>query len=272
MIHHEKFGETLRLGNFLFKYAWSVNMKEKYGYETIYPEYYLWDYLKNPPIIGENKWKLIIQPRKYEWNQDEQDYLESFDYNTGNYAVALNFFMQSVNWWKECQTKVKEALSFKKEVLDNIKLKYEKLLEKPFILISIRLGTDFFGTNMYYTIPSDWYFKVLSNFDLSKYNVLVTSDNIEYAKQIFGNSFFYAESNTTWNTEKNNYYSDASEHFILGTLSSHQIISNSTFSWWQAFLAEGETYHCGRNFNQNGPFGKVDNSDYYHPDWIKVEI
>ena len=272
MIYHEKFGQTLRLGNFLFKFAWSVGMKEKYGYDTTYPQYYLWDYLETSPIIGENKAKLTIQPRKYEWTQEEQDCLESFDYKSGDYAIALAFFMQSVNWWKDYQNEVRKALTFKQSVLDNIKIKYSELMQKPFILISIRLGTDFFGTNMYYSIPPDWYFKVLKKFDLQKYNVLVTSDNIEQAKQIFGNSFFYAEPNTTWNVNQHHYYSDASEHFILGTLSSHQIISNSTFSWWQAFLSEGDTFHTGRNFHPNGPSGNIDNSDYYHPNWVKIEV
>lgn len=271
MIFHEQFGQHLRLGNFLFKYAWSIAMKEKYGYETVYPDYYLWKYLKNQPTINNSTSSQIIRPRKHEWTEDEQKYLESFDFKNQDFAIALNFFMQSINWWKDYQKEVKNSLQFKDEIIENIKQKYSNLLEKPFILISIRLG-DFVGHNVFYQIPYSWYLKVLENFDLKDYNVLITSDEINKAKEIFGNSFFYAEPNMTWDMRNQFYHSDASEHFILGTLSSHQIISNSTFSWWQAFLAEGNTYHTGKNFNPNGPVGHIDNSDYYHPDWIKIEI
>jgi hypothetical protein len=270
MIYHEKFGQHLRLGNFLFKYAWSVGMKEKYGCETVYPNYYLWQYLEHPPIVSDIKQTELIRPRKHEWTKEEQEYIESFDYVDNDYTISLNFFMQSVYWWKEYQAEVKNKLKFKEDVLSNIKSKYSQLLEKPFILISIRLG-DYLGHGVFYQIPFEWYLKVLNTFDLNEYNVLVTSDDIGHAKRIFGDSFFYAEPNVTWDMADRNYHSDANEHFILGTLSSHQIIGNSTFSWWQAFLAEGNTYHTGKFFSPSHS-SQMDDSTYYHPDWIKIDI
>ena len=51
MIYHELFGQHLRLGNFAFKIAWSVAKWNQYKIQTYYPDYYLWKYLKVPPVI-----------------------------------------------------------------------------------------------------------------------------------------------------------------------------------------------------------------------------
>jgi len=285
MIYHEMFGQHLRLGNFLFKYAWSVAMKEKLGIETVYPDYYLWKYLQNPPLVDNPKIGILVHPRKWEWSLEEKVYIEDFlkytESQNQDSEIALNFFFQSEKWFRGYKDEVFKALTFKDVHFDRIFDKYQYLFARPTIGLGIRLG-DFQGHGDFYQIPITWYLKVLAEyFEYTEhnYNVVIFSDDILTAKKIFREyNFFYAEENNTHTHADNfkHYHGDASEQLILGTMMDNWIIGNSTFSWWQAWLAtyaiEGKVIHSGKVFSETGNMKHVDTKDYYPENWIKFEI
>ena len=51
MILHKRWGEVVRLGNFLFKYASLLGISKKYETEFYVPTHYMFDYFKNKPMI-----------------------------------------------------------------------------------------------------------------------------------------------------------------------------------------------------------------------------
>lgn len=284
MIYHEMFGQHIRLGNFLFKWAWSIKMRERYGLNTTYPDYYLWKYLKNPPQIGDIP-KLeevdILRPHKWEYSSYLDSIVDEFVLEGKDTLVALNFFFQSEQWFKEEKEQVFNSLQFKAEEKSRIYTKYFDFFRKKTIGIGVRLG-DFVGHGDFYQIEPEWYLRALvSEFEnFYDYNIVVFSDDILKAKEIFKEyPFFYPEENHTFTHADNfkYYHGDASEQFILGTMMDNFILGNSTFSWWQSWLVEnhpmfnGKIIHSGKVFSDTGNMKDINTSLYYPERWIKFD-
>lgn len=274
MITHELWGQHLRAGNFLFKYAATVAICDVMNTTASYPDYYLWKYLNNKPTIHteEPQVDVFVKPTQWEWTQDEKYRIYGLDY-TKNIQFSLDFFFQSYKWFKGNEFTVYKSLMFDTEHTQKVRDKYRHLFDKECVGISVRRG-DFVNHSTFYQIPISFYTNALRDFFGDSYNVVVFSDDIEECKRIFkGNNFFYAEPNNTHTHADNfkHYHGDASEQLILGSLMDNFIIGNSTFSWWQAWLAtyfHGKVIHSGKVFNPNGPMGNVNTEDYYHPKWI----
>jgi len=283
MIYHELFGQHLRLGNFLFKYAWSVAKKNQLNEDSCYPEYYLWKYLQNPPVIQQDIPKEL--PRIYttwEWSEHEENRVDQFILDNKDVDISLNSFFQSEKWFELYKDEVYRSLKFKET--EKIRV-YKKHLycfqKKTEIGIGIRLG-DFIGHGDFYQISPDWYISALNthfpNWE-NESTVVIFSDDILTAKEIFKEfPFEYAEPNGTETHADNfkHYHGDASEHLILGSLMNDFIIGNSTFSWWQAWLATynrplSKVVHSGKVFSETGNMKNIDTTHYYPQNWIKYD-
>ncbi len=282
MIYHELFGQHLRLGNFAFKIAWSVRMKHIHNLDTVYPDYYLWKYLETSPLISNKTQGEILRPINWEWSLQEQVLLEQNVLSREHSIVALNYFLQSQNWFDSSKKQVKEFFTFKEEYVDQVKQKYSYIFDKERpIAIGLRLG-DFIGHGDFYQIPYNWYTKTLEeNFPYWKERpVVVFSDDIDKAKTIFAEyPFYYPDPNNTHTHSENfkHYHSEkAAEQFVLGTLIDDWIIGNSTFSWWQAWLGnynsvEGQVFHSGKLFSPTGNMKHIDITHYYPLKWNLIE-
>lgn len=282
MIYHELFGQHLRLGNFLFKYAWSIAKYEQLGELSVYPhEYYLWKYLKVPPLdkLGYSGPFPVSDFLKvnWEWSKKEEERIDNIISNGKSTLVSLDSFFQSEKWFENYKDNVFSSLTFKDEIFNLVFDKHQQLFSKPTIGIGIRLG-DFVGHGDFYQIDPDWYISALNaefpNWEQEN-NVVIFSDDIVTAKEVFKEfPFFYPEPNGTHVHDDNfkHYHADASEQFILGTMMDNFIIGNSTFSWWQAWLAtynSGKTVHCGKVFTDTGNMKHIDTSNYYCKNWIE---
>lgn len=284
MILSEMWGQHVRLGNFLWKYAYNIKLCSKFGYEAQYPDYYLWKYLENPPVVFDKEppVDLLVRPKQWAWSQEEMEEIESLDFKNQDISFALNHFMQSYKWFEGYEREVYNSLKIKQEEIEKVKNKYDYLFNSPesTIGISIRLG-DFVGHGDFFQIPTDWYLNALEQFPYwQERKVVVFSDDIEKAKTLFkGYGFYYAEPNNTHTHAEGfkHYHSEkAAEQFILGTLMDDWIIGNSTFSWWMAWLATynkpfSKVIHCGEVFRGKRK-QENDITHYYHPSWVKVEI
>lgn len=284
MIYHEMFSQHLRAGNWLFKYAWSIAKKEQLSEVTAYPSnYYLWKYLRFLPIVKDEYRSTIPNSNflkvNWEWSKDEERRVNNILINGKDTVVSLDSFFQSEKWFEHYRHKVFNALQFTTKAEADVICKYE-CWDKPTIGIGIRLG-DFIGHGDFYQIDSDWYISALNaefpNWEQENI-VVVFSDDIKMAKEIFKDfPFQYAEANGTETHADNfkHYHGDASEQLILGSLMDNFIIGNSTFSWWQAWLAtynSGKVVHCGKVFSDTGNMKHINTSNYYPKNWIKHEI
>jgi hypothetical protein len=281
MIRYNDWGQHIRLVNWLFLYVGINFFKEKSGNSIELPDYFLWKYLKNPPVITtltDNE--EVFHFRETLFSQSEQDYI--IDYFTQNkdrvINVNLGSHLQSELWWNSDKDFVKNLLEFKEEELARIKNKYSYILNKKTIGIGVRRG-DFVNHGCFYQIPVDWYTRALKeNFpDWEQCNILFFSDDIEEVKKIFkGDNFYFSEPNNTHTHAENfkHYHNDPRDQFILGTLCNGFIGGNSTFSWWQMYIVDINGFkvvHCGENL-AGDCLKKYNNPNYYPSNWIKHNI
>lgn len=283
MIKYIEWGQHIRWGNFAFLYAGLCNIADKSDNSLELPDYFAWKYFKNPPIINNdtNYEKLFHFNSTENIKENLNQYIQYFKDNKNKVVnVNLGSHLQSELWFIDNLDLIKEKFSIKKQEIEKIKNKYNNIFTKPTIGIGIRLG-DFINHGVFYQIPFTWYTDALKHEfpNYKDYNVIVFSDDIEYAKIIFKDwNFMYADPNNT-HTHKNNfkyYHKDPMEQFILASQMENFIGGSSTFSWWNMWYIknfnDGKVVHSGKNLSEKGQKEFGNNEKYYPKNWIKHDI
>lgn len=285
MLKYNDLGHNaVRIGNHLWVYAFLLGCQEKYGEELELPSYYLFDYLENKPKITTNKDYDILLHFPHDGFCPQE--IDNFFAENKGKVINLNLspYGQSYRWFEHCHDYVFEMLRFKESEINKIKEQYKEHLSKKTVGIGIRLGKDYTQSKDFVQIPIFWYTESLEKYFPNwreDYNVVVFSDNILLAKELFKSypEFKYAEHNSThilkYTKEFFHNGQAAMNHLILGSLMDNFIIPMSTFSVWQALLCqnrigntEGKVIHTGKNFD--GKYLKTMKNltiDYYHPSW-----
>jgi hypothetical protein len=127
---------------------------------------------------------------------------------------------------------ISKEFVLKKQNIDLIKTKYEKLFDKKTISLHYRLGGDRVTQVMQHyhkNVSIDYYKQALEliKFNADEYNILVFSDNIELCKNLLNElpyPFYFIQN-------ENNVLD-----FTMMSLCDVNIVSNSTFSWWAAYM------------------------------------
>lgn len=218
MITFLNLGKKGNLGNQLFQIASTIGIAERNKQTYCFPKWNYVDYFQsNFEIVNEDENWIKIDEETYsfyEWNITEENS------NLNGWLQTEKYFLNS---------NIKEVFKFKKEFEENLLQKFNYLFNQETILISVRRG-DFVNNPIFFQLSYKYYLTaLLTHFEnLDKYNIIFASDNIKYCKNHFSflpNVFFLENLNPI-------------EQMCLGSKFDNYIISNSTFSWWMAWLAE----------------------------------
>lgn len=246
-------GDTARLGNQLFRIASTIGIASKYNHKYGFPEWKYSTYFVNPlPSYDHTLNFTTVNEKKYEFH--------NWELKDGNYD--LYGWLQTEKYFDT--NKVKSQFTFKPEIVKKAIEPYKKILDKKNILITIRRG-DFINHHYYHQLSFNYYFLALiKNFpDWKERNIIFTSDDMDYCKRHFSflkNAYFIEDT-------------DPMIHFIVGTKCDDFIISNSTFSWWTAWLGERDNTKVIRpikNFRGLESQRKND-KDFFPERWIKFD-
>ena len=277
MLLNKQWGEIVRLGNFMFKYASVLGIANKYNTPVCFPNNYMFNYFKNEIIIDTGIEPDINIGERVHYYDPELFEQFTNDFKTKNVNIMLNCFLQSPKYWERCEEYVIEMLKFKEFELDKIKIKYEIPLSKKTIGISIRRG-DFIGHGYYWQIPTEFYLYALEKHfpDWLEYNIILFSDDPNWIRTTFnGDNIFYSNGDFL----DTNYFNNPMEQLLYGSLCDNFIISNSTFSWWLGYLAtnckkSGKVVHSGKNVTPlfDKQYQQSNVNDYYHKNWIKSDF
>ena len=256
MITFSKIGKKGNLGNQFFQIAATIGFAIDNNFEYGFLPWQYQKYFKNKlPVID-------ALPTNIEVIQEKQYHHYGWDFNkeTNHYDVVG--WLQSEKYFNIPKTKY--YFEFEADLIESIKEKYAEAFAQKTILISIRRG-DFVNHPDYLQLSIQYYLNALVQFfpDWQSRNIIVLSDDINYCKFHFSfleNAFFGDHLN-------------AIEQLCLGSLCDDFIISNSTFSWWSAWLGEKESSKIIRphqNFDGNKRL-ESDDKDYFPERWIAYD-
>tara|TARA_R110000868_G_scaffold179968_4_gene420465 strand:+ start:1082 stop:1930 length:849 start_codon:yes stop_codon:yes gene_type:complete len=282
MIHYNDWGKHIRLGNFLFLYAGIQSIIKDSDNSIAFPDYFLWNYLKDRPYVTtDTNYEELFHFKSEPYSKQLKEFYKTYFKENKDRKININLgsHLQSEKWIKEDISYIKSKLAIREEEILRVKNKYSTFFTKSTIGIGIRRG-DFVNHGIFYQIPETWYKKALdNNFDYNQYNVVVFSDDIEWCKKYYKNeNFMYAEPNNTHlHTDGfKHYHKDPMEQFILASQMDNFIGGSSTFSWWNMWFVKnfnnGKVIHSGKNLSEQGNKQFEINKDYYPDNWINYEV
>lgn len=250
MITYLNLGKKGNLGNQLFQVASTLSIATRNNQDFAFPKWkYNEIFNRDLPVLINNKAFKTVKESNYNYND--------MVLPVGDFS--LNGWFQSEKYFK--RESVKKQFEFKPALIEKVKEKFKNELARKHILISVRRG-DFVHHPYYFQLDYKFYFlAIISQFnDWEQRRLIFTSDDINYCKTHFShlpNAIFVE--NTL-----------AEEQLVLGSLCNDFIISNSTFSWWLAWLGEKESSKIVRPIqNFRGKFRIKNNDEDYFPDrWI----
>lgn len=183
--------------------------------------------------------------------------------NTLNWDIQGWFHLY--HYWHEYRSDLLDIFKFKQDISRQAELKLSLIRDSeqyPIVSLHVRRGDYLQVASLNLTL--DYYSEAISIF-LEKFpyfKLLVFSDDIDWCKEyIVGDNVFYSENNSN--------YVD----MCMMTLCDHNIIANSTFSWWGAYLNQNfdKIVVCPKNYiGEADPDAQFINNNYFPNDWISL--
>lgn len=238
------------LGNQLFQWATTRNLSLKYKSGYAFDLSYFSTFGSRPLAIS--KFKKINIPtvdRNYQVKTVHDDF--TFKIIPDN--SYLNGYWQSEKYFIEHEDVIKSDLAIQENEILRIKQKY-KNIENNSVSLHIRRGDYLNVQHFHPNQPIDYYNDAV---DLIKAdNILVVSDDLVWCKENikFKNCTFVEEDDIT------------SIHIM--SLCTNNIITNSSFSWWGAWLNLNKNKKVIAPKKWFGPSGPHYWQDIYCKDWI----
>lgn len=274
MLTYNKIGHFGRLGNQLFQFASTVGIAKKLGYEVKFPientteavtEHFqdgkVLDVTFDIPKVFELSSDLLASKEDIKTQYVVKERQFHFDDELFRIPDSTNLtgYFQSEKYFKHVEQELRELLTFKPE----IKNKAEELLPKvngSTISIHIRRG-DYVNQQQFHpTCSPEYYIQAASLFEYENPYYIIFSDDIEYCKNLFAES-------------ENIHYIDNKDPYVdlcLMSMCDHNIIANSSFSWWGAWLNGNKNKKVIAPKRWFGPAYSHDTKDLYCKNWIVI--
>jgi len=237
------------LGNQMFQYAAGVSLASKLDSE-LYMDLNWFDAIKGNPAVTQRIYELKdfgINPKLIGWKEkaelklksptnfqeDGLDFNKGFNKLKGN--VVLDGYWQSYKYFDGSSQVVRNEFSFPRKISAKNKALLRKINGSNSVSLHVRRG-DYntqVGRKYHGLISTVYYERALK--DLSKTNknlrLFVFSDEIDWCKENL-------EIATKAQTEfvDSNSSNTGVEDMRLMSACKHNIIANSSFSWWAAWL------------------------------------
>jgi len=251
-----------QLGNQMFQIAAATSLALEHGAEVIVPD------LKN-----EKQWDIPTNRRYVLWRVNEsspprapssQYHESSFTYSEIPYKenMQIKGYFQSEKYFEKHKEEIINLFAPSEKIMKYLAKNYPEICFCPnTVSIHIRAYLAEEQQQCYYINGLEYVDRAMSLFP-DDYLFVIFSDNIPWVKdQLSG-------------LNKKIIYIEGEKHYndlYLMSLCKHNIISNSTFSWWAAYLnlnPDKLIIAPGKWFK---PAMGMDTSDLYPQDWVILE-
>jgi hypothetical protein len=239
MITNLEIGYNGRLGNQLFQYAACYVTAKKLNVDFVIPQKNT-DNIKQDGCydFSNNQW-ISSHFRMYDcfeitapkgevivnniFQEPYFHYAETFHNILDN--TSIQGYYQSEKYFINYKEDILKEFTFKPKILDQANSIISDFKNNEIVAVHIRRGDNVVNPT-FPLISMEYIQEALNQFSDKEYNFLIVSDDIPYCKEIFPEN-------------KNIKFSSGENDLIdlcLMSLSDHNIISNSSFSWWSAYL------------------------------------
>jgi hypothetical protein len=232
-----------RTGNILFEVASTIGIARKLGMDYAFNEVYNWPFMS-------------VLPTTKNFPSHRFDEYPNMGYREDVYQQGTNFtiegYFQSEKYFEHIKKELIEKMFvFPKAMLKDITRKYQLTLRLDPTALHVRRGD--YAHNGWF-IGDGWY---LDRMREQSGLVLVFSDDLHYCENLFKDfpNVLYI-------------YEDPIESLCLMSKCRHHVISNSTFSWWGAWLSQSDDVTYPNWFHEiNNGHCTFPNKDFYPIRW-----
>lgn len=270
-------GKNGRLGNQLFQYAALVGIAKNRGFEFCIPDHSKVDFFEESngrsyhhqlqkcfKMSHLNERFGFIDGDIVELNQ-HHFCQELFDECPDN--ITLHGHFESFEYFKNVSCELKEDFHFHDEILEkSISFHKKNNLINP-VSITVRRGDFLLYPDCHPVCDKEYYENCIDKLGKTRQYVII-SDDIEWCKnqEIFSGNNFYFIDHVPSNIMKAHY------DMCLSSLCDDFIISNSTFSWWIAWLGKNKDKKVYMPIPWFGSTYSEWITDGYYPEYsIKVQ-
>lgn len=257
MISFSKLGNYGRLGNQLFQYAFLRATAHRLGVDFYCPQ---WD--------GDAIFDLcdcqerVKEPSGILYHYDPHpeagyvDHAMRVDDNT-----EIQGFFQSEKFYRD-KKQVTDWYQFRPSIVDSVERRYPKLVTEHCVSMSLRIDADYAATREYFPLYPVSYYKAALKLANPQGVVLVFADRIDLAKEFFSGLSQYDLRFVEG--------LGAAEQLYLMSQCRANIIINSTFAWWGAWLntRPDRTVYAPSHWCRPGVPRAI--TDILCEDWVKV--
>jgi len=251
--------ENFGLGNQLFCIFTTIAYAKKYNLSASFPQLendffgnYRSNIFKNlnTEINNIQNLKFIrIVEKGFEFS--ELEYFENSDF-----SVLLDGYFQSYKYFEKFNDFIVSILNFD-DICDNLNIKYPNI--NNYTSLHVRRG-DYVNKQQFHSLLSNEYYKKALKIVDNK-NIAIFSDDIEWCK----NNFDFIK-NPLFINNSHDY-----EDLILMSMCKNNIIANSSFSWWSAWLNKNDNKIVIAPNNWFGPeYYSMSTKDLIPQEWIRI--
>jgi hypothetical protein len=261
-ITFSQLGRMGRLGNQMFQYAALRGIAEFHGYHWVIP-----------PSTGTNEWFEHRLFRMFKMDSVQHTNIGNINpsrtVEESSHCLDENLFygclddtdivgyLQSPKYFNHIKEIIKQDYAFKDEIKESVS-NWRNTIDGDVVSIHIR-RSDYVNLPLHHPLPPvEYYEKAISSF--GNVSFVVISDDIEWCKQqeVFqGDNIIFPP------------MSSQEFDLCLMTISDGNIISNSTFSWWGAWLCPSDDVVIPSKWF--GPaLSDKDTSEYYVDGWRSI--
>ena len=242
-----------RFGNNMFQIANVCMLSKKYKTKLVfntwkYSDLFEWDILFDSNLFNSIKWNHYLE-KSFRYN--------NIVYNGGN--VKFHGYYQSYKYLDEIF--IKSIFKIKDNIIQNILDKYNYIFSRKTTSIHVR-RTDYLYDNDHPFIGNEYYNEAMQKMNSITDLYVVFSDDIEWCKH-----------NIT-SREKEMLYIENNQDYIdlfLMSMCDNNIIANSSFSWWGAYLNKNDRKKIICPLSKNWfSTDKLNADDICPTNWIKI--
>jgi|TARA_R110000803_G_C11976299_1_gene320203 hypothetical protein len=198
-----------------------------------------------------------------------------FSLDSSNYNLNGRFDLYTY-WYNDIKDEIKnwkyndEIQNIAQQEFNTIQ---SKLGKKPTVSIHMRRGDYLLPHHSFCELKQEYFLKAITSqfMPSTNFNFLVFSNDIEYSKSVLeGDNVWFVEPK---GVDTQSFTTSEKEDLALLSLCDNHIISNSSYSWWGAFLSKNKNKKiiCPTNYVEPSHPSSWINGNYFPPNWINID-